>query len=86
MSRGGQAERFRRERAARRSGPGPRDPVKRARRRTDPPEGLLRRPSPLAHRLGQFQPVGLVALRGASVCAGFARQVRTALAKKLMGF
>jgi len=30
---------------------------KRSRRGTDALEGLLRRPSPAAHRLGQFQPV-----------------------------
>jgi hypothetical protein len=35
----------------------PRASVKRAGRRTDAPERLLRRSSPIAHRLGQFQPV-----------------------------
>jgi phosphatidylserine/phosphatidylglycerophosphate/cardiolipin synthase-like enzyme len=67
--------------------PGHRASVKRAWRRTYAPEGLLRGSSPPAHRLGQFQPVrrdapghNLVALRGASVCAGFDAKFNRALA------
>ena len=55
--RSGETKRIRRGGAARRTGSGPRNSIKRAGRRTDAPERLLRRSSPFAHRLGQFQPI-----------------------------